>query len=159
MPADMFLKLDGIQGESTDSKHKNEIEIDNYSFGVSQQGTSTYGGGLGAGKAQFQDFHFSKRADKATPNLFVAVATGKHISEALLTVRKAGGQQEEYLKVTMKDVLISNFSTSGSEGAVPLESISFNFTEVKIEYSPQQKSGSLEGSIVGGYNVKKNEKI
>lgn len=159
MPADMFLKLDGIQGESNDSKHKNEIEIENYSFGVSQQGTASHGQGLGAGKAQFQDFHFTKRIDKATPNLFVAAATGRHISEALLTVRKAGGTQEEYLKVTLKDVLISSYSTSGNEGAVPLEAVGLNFTEAKYEYSSQSKSGSLEGSIIGGYNVKENRKI
>jgi type VI secretion system secreted protein Hcp len=159
MPADMFLKLDGIQGESSDSKHKNEIEIENYSFGVSQQGAASHGGGMGAGKAHFQDFSFSKRIDKATPNLFVAAATGRHISEALLTVRKAGGEQQEYFKVTLTDVLISSYSTSGNEGAIPLESIALNFSEAKIEYSPQSKSGSLEGAITGGYNVKENKKI
>jgi len=159
MPADMFLKLDGIDGESNDANHKNEIEIENYSFGVAQQGTMAYGGGGGAGKAQFQDLHFTKRVDKATPNLFVAAATGRHIASALLTVRKAGGQQEEYLKVTLKDVIISNYSTSGSEGAVPLEAIALNFTEARYEYSPQSRSGSLEGSIIGGYNVKENRRI
>jgi type VI secretion system secreted protein Hcp len=159
MPADMFLKLDGVDGESNDAKHKSEIEIENYSFGVSQQGTMAYGGGGGAGKAQFQDFHFTKRVDKATPNLFVAAATGRHFGSAVLTVRKAGGQQEEYLKVTLRDVIISNYSTSGNEGAVPLESIALNFTEARYEYSPQSPTGGLQGSIIGGYNVKENQRI
>ncbi len=159
MPADMFLKINGVDGESNDEKHKNEIEIENYAFGVSQQGTMSFGGGGGAGKAQFQDFQFTKRVDKGTPNLFVAAATGRHFDQAKLTVRKAGGKQEEYLKVTFKDVIISNYSTSGSEGAVPLESMSLNFTEAVYEYSPQSKSGGLEGAVTGGYNVKENRKI
>jgi type VI secretion system secreted protein Hcp len=155
----MFLNIQDIKGESSDQKHKDEIEILHYSFGVTQQGTMGYGGGGGAGKAHFQDLSFSKRIDKASPNLFVACATGKHIDQIVLTVRKAGGQQEEYLKVTMKECIISSYHESGSEGAMPLENIAFNFTECKYEYKPQQKDGSLGGAIVGGYNVKEQKKI
>lgn len=159
MAADMFLKIGDIQGESKDHKHQNEIEILHYSFGVTQQGTMGYGGGGGAGKANFQDLSFSKRIDKASPNLFVACATGKHIPEITLTVRKAGGQQEEYLKVTMKDCIISSYHESGSEGAMPLEEIAFNFTEAKYEYKPQNADGTLGAAVTGGYNVKEQRKV
>ena len=159
MAADMFLKISGIDGESQDSSHSGEIEISSYSLGVSQQGTMGSGMGGGAGKARFSDLHVTKRLDKASPNLFVACATGKHIDSALLTVRKAGGDQVEYLKVTMTDCIVSSYQESGAEGAIPLESVSFNFAKVKFEYSPQNADGSLAAAITGGYDVKKQEKI
>ena len=159
MAADMFLKLDGIQGESQDKTHKNEIELLTYQFGVHQQGTMVAGTGGGAGKATFEDLHFTKRVDKSSPNLFVAAASGSHIATAIVTVRKAGGDQVEYLKITMNDVIISSFNSSGHEGDVPLESITFNFTKVKKEYSPQNPDGTLGGVITGGYDVKANQKI
>lgn len=155
----MFLKLDGVQGESQDQKHKNEIEIISYAFGIHQQGTSAQGTGAGAGKAVFEDLHFTKRVDKATPNLFVNCGTGKPAGNALITVRKAGGDQQEYLKITMTDVIISSYNSAGNEGDVPLESITFNFTKVKLEYAPQNADGSLGGTITGGYDVKTNQKI
>lgn len=158
MATDMFLKFKpAVDGEAGDAKHKDEIEIHSYSFGVTNQGTASHGGGLGAGKAQFQDFHFSKSVDKSTPNLLKMTASGQHFEEALVTVRKAGGGQQEYLKITLNDVYITSYSTSGSEGAVPVESFSLNFTKAKLEYSPQKADGSLGPSVSGGYDVKKNE--
>lgn len=155
----MFMKLDGISGESQDQKHKNEIEILSYAFGLHQQGTSSAGTGAGAGKVVFEDLHFTKRVDKATPNLLVNCATGKPSATSVITVRKAGGDQQEYLKVTMTDVIISSYNSAGTEGDVPLESISFNFTSVKVEYQPQNADGSLGGTIEGGWNVKTNQKV
>ena len=160
MAADMFLKLDGIDGESQDDSHKNEIEITSFSFGVTQQGTMGTGGGGGAGKASFQDLHITKVLDKASPNILVACATGKHIANAKLTLRKAGGDDKvEYLVVTMADCIVTSYQDSGSAGAVPLESVSFNFNEIKFEYKPQNADGSAGGTITGGFNVSTQKKI
>ena len=155
----MFLKIADIKGESHEKSHKDEIEILSFSFGVSQQGTMGYGGGGGAGKAVFQDLHFTKRLDKSSPNLFVACATGKHIPEIILTVRKAGGNQEEYFKVTMKECIVSSYNDAGHEGDMPSESVSFNFTECKMDYKPQKPDGTLDAAISGGYNVKTQHKV
>ena len=87
---DYFLKIDGIPGESTDSKHKNEIDIESWSWGEANSGSHAYGGGGGAGKVSVQDFNFTMHVNKASPKLFLACATGQHIKEALLTCRKAG---------------------------------------------------------------------
>ncbi|MGB9106870.1 MAG: type VI secretion system tube protein Hcp [Terriglobales bacterium] len=153
---DYFLKIDGIQGESQDDKHRNEISLDSWSFGESNAGTFSVGGGGGAGKVQMQDFHFVKRVDKAGPKLFLACANGEHISNALLTCRKAGKDQQEYLKVTFKDVLVSSYRTSGSGGSdlVPMEEISLNFAAIKFEYKEQKPDGSLGGSTVAEFNLK-----
>ena len=90
MAFDCFLKLDGIEGESHDSKHKNEIDVQSWSWGQSQTGTHGSGGGGGAGKVSMQDFHFVMGVNKSSPKLMLACATGEHIKKAVLTCRKAG---------------------------------------------------------------------
>src|SRR4051794_1035038 len=96
---DFFLKIEGIEGESSDSKHKGEIDLVSWGWGAKQSGTFQYGGGGGAGKVTFEDFHFVMKSNKASPKLMLACATGEHIKKAELTCRKAGKEQQEYLKV------------------------------------------------------------
>src|SRR5262249_16188836 len=109
---DYFLKIDGIPGESQDAKHKGEIQVLSYRFGESQAGTMGFGGGGGAGKVQMQDFHFAMNINKASPKLFLACATGEHIKQAVLTARKAGKDQHDYLRVKFSDCLVSSFETN-----------------------------------------------
>jgi type VI secretion system secreted protein Hcp len=113
MAFDGFLKLDGIKGESADAKHKGEIDIISFSFGASQAGIQATGGGGGAGKVQIYDMHFYKKVDASSPLLFLNCATGTHIKEATFIVRKAGGQQLEFLKIKLTDVLISSIKPHG----------------------------------------------
>src|SRR3981189_3517926 len=101
---DYFLKIEGIPGESADSKHKDEIDLESWSWGVTQGGTMAYGGGGGAGKASFNDFHFTMKVNKSTPKLMLACANGEHIKKAVLTCRKAGKDQQEFLKYTFTDL-------------------------------------------------------
>lgn len=157
---DYFLKLDGIPGESTDDKHKGEIDLQSFSFGVSQGGTFSRGGGGGAGKASFQDFHFTKEMDKASPKLMLACATGDHIAKATLVCRKAGGTQEEYLKIEFGDVLVSSYQVGGSSGggALPTDQFSLNYGKIEQEYKEQTSKGSLAGSVKAGWDLKANKK-
>ena len=99
MAVDMFLKIDGCEGESPDAKHKGCLEIQSFSFGATQSGSFGSGGGGGAGKANFQDFHFVINLGKHSPKVFELLCTGKHIPSAVLVCPKAGGEQVEYLKV------------------------------------------------------------
>jgi type VI secretion system secreted protein Hcp len=155
---DYFLKLDGIQGESPDKTHKNEIEIESFSWGATQTGTARAGGGMGAGKVQMQDFHFVKRIDKASPKLMLVCANGDHIKSAVLVCRKAGKEQQEYLKITFSDLLVSSYQTSGSGGAdvLPMDQISLNFSKVEYEYKEQKADGTLGGAIKAYYDLKQN---
>jgi len=155
MAVDYFLKIDGIQGESMDSKHKNEIDLESWSWGETQTGVSATGGGGGAGKVSMQDFHFVMRVNKSSPKLFVACASGQHIASALLTCRKAGKEQQEYLTWTFTDLLISSYQTGGSGGQdVPVDQISFNFAKIEVSYKEQNKDGTLGGAVKAGYDVK-----
>jgi type VI secretion system secreted protein Hcp len=156
---DYFLKIEGVDGESNDSKHKNEIEIESWSWGAAQQGTHGAGGGGGAGKVSMRDFSFTMKANKASPKLMLACATGEHIKKAVLTCRKAGKDQQEYLCVTMSDLLVSSYQTGGSQGnVVPSDQIAINFTKIEFEYKPQKPDGSLDAPVKAGYDVKANKK-
>ena len=158
---DYFLKLDGIEGESHDSKHKNEIDVQSWSWGESQSGTGAAGGGSGAGKVSMQDFHFVMQNNKASPKLMLACASGEHIKKGVLICRKAGKDQQEFLKITMSDVLVSSFQTggSGSSDIVPTDQISLNFAKIEFEYKEQKQDGSLGAAVKAGYDVKANRVV
>jgi type VI secretion system secreted protein Hcp len=154
---DYLLKIDGIQGESQDSQHKGEIQIDSFSFGVRQGGSfgSGHGGG-GSGRAVFPDFSFVKPIDMATPKLFLACCQGVHIRHAVLTCRKAGKQQWEYLKVVLADCLVSSLNEGGPHAGVayPTESVSLNYSAIEIDYKMQKPDGTLGASYRVRYDVK-----
>jgi type VI secretion system secreted protein Hcp len=153
---DYFLKIEGIPGESYDKAHKDEIQIMSFSWGETQSGTMGAGGGGGAGKVQMQDFHFVMNVCKASPKLFMHCATGTHVKSATLTARKAGKEQQDYLKVTFSDLLVSSYQTSGQAdaGHLPLDQVSFNFAKVEFEYKEQAIDGTLKGAIKNWYNLK-----
>src|SRR5436190_13630096 len=138
---DYFLKIDSIEGESGDHKHKNEIQLESWSWGETQSGTHASGGGGGAGKVSMQDFHFVMKVNKASPKLALACATGEHIKKATLTCRKAGKEQQEFLKVTLSDLLVSSYQTGGSAHGdiLPVDQISMNYAKVEWEYKEQKQ--------------------
>ena len=147
MAVDMFLKLTGIQGESKDHKHKDEIELLSFSWGVSNSlrncGSATGGGG--AGKVTVSDLSFMHKLDSASPQLMEHCVTGKHIEEGTITVRKAGEKPVEYLKIKLTDVLVSS-AQSGAGGATdPVESVTLNFTRFEVT--------SLPSGETSGFNV------
>lgn len=160
MTVDMFLKLGDVKGESVDAKHKDETDILAWSWGMSQSGTAQMGGGGGAGKVSVQDLSLTKYVDKGSPVLMVACCNGKHFKEGLLTVRKAGENPLEYIKISMKEILVSSISTGGSGGEDRLtENVSLNFAEFKVEYTPQKDDGSGDAVIEGGWNIAENVKV
>jgi len=160
MAVDMFLKLEGIKGESKDAKHPDEIDVLAWSWGLTQSGSAHTGGGAGAGKVNIQDLSFTKYIDKSTPEVEGRCASGKHIVTATLVVRKAGETPLEYLKMKMTDVLVTSVSTGGSGGEDRLtENITLNFAKVEVEYQEQAHDGkALGGPVKFGWDIAKNAK-
>jgi type VI secretion system secreted protein Hcp len=137
---DAFLKIDGIPGESVDDKHRNEIEVLSFHWGIARGNR---------GRAQVQDFQVVKHVDAASPLLFDAVCSGQRIKEALFTLRKAGDKAIDFYKVRFDEVLISSVSPAGSAGGdeLPLEQVSLNFGAVEIEYTMQNPDGQPGGTV------------
>jgi type VI secretion system secreted protein Hcp len=158
---DFFLKLEGVPGESTDDKHKGEIDVESFSWGVTNTGTAGHGGGQGGGKALAQDAQFTKRTDKSSPVLMIGCATGQHFKEALLTVRKAGGTQLEYLKFKLEGVMVTSYQTMGAPGGggVVQESFALNFAKIEMIYKEQKADGTLGGETKQKYDFEANKKI
>ena len=158
---DYFLKIDGIEGESHDAKHKNEIQLESWSWGETNAGSMGHGGGGGAGKVTMQDFHFVMKVNKSSPKLFLACATGQHIPKATLVCRKAGGEQQEFLKVNFSDLLVSSYQTGGSGGSdvIPMDQISLNFAKIEVEYLQQDAKGGTTAPVKAGYSLKESKKV
>ncbi|XLY88254.1 Hcp family type VI secretion system effector [Ectopseudomonas mendocina] len=162
MAVDIFIKIGDIKGESQDKTHKDEIEVLNWSWGMSQSGNMHTGTGGGAGKVSIQDLSLTKYVDKASPNLMMHCSSGKHVPKVTLTVRKAGGDaQVEYLIINLEEVLISSLSTGGSGSDDRLiENITLNFAKVTVDYQPQKADGTKDGGpIKYGWNIRSNVKI
>jgi type VI secretion system secreted protein Hcp len=156
MASDIFAKLGDIKGESLDSKHKDEIEVLSYSWGVSNAGSMAHGSGGGEGKATFHDLSFVHKIDKASPNLMLACATGTHLKEATITHRKAGKEQHEYLIVKLNDVIITGV-THGGSGDGHSENVSISFAKVDFQYKMQKPDGSLDAPVNFKYDLKANK--
>ncbi|MDM0078261.1 type VI secretion system tube protein Hcp [Variovorax sp. J2P1-59] len=157
MSQDIFLKLAGITGESQDASHKDEIEVLNWQWQISQQSTMHSGSGGGAGKAAVSDLTFDHYIDRASPNLLKYCLTGKHIDSATLVVRKAGGTPLEYLKITMGDVIVTRVApTLTSTMARAREEISLAFARVKQEYTIQGQQGGSGGTVSACFDIQQN---
>jgi len=148
MAVDMFLKLEGIKGESKKDGHKDEIDIYSYSWGLSQTGTFGTGGGGGAGKVNVHDITVTKQCDKSTCSLMLHCCQGKHIKSGVVTVRKAAGDKAlEYYVIKLTDILVSAYNVTGSGGDSLHETLSINFNKFEIKYQEQKPDGS---GVAGG---------
>ncbi len=161
MAVDMFIKIGSIKGESQDKTHKGEFDVLEWSWGVSNSGSAQQGSGQGAGKVNVQDLTFTKYIDKGTPDLLLACCSGKHIDQAQLTVRKAGGESPvEYMLITMQNLIITNVQTGGKADQDRLtETVSLNFQKVKVQYKEQTETGGIGDKPEMGWDVAANAKM
>jgi type VI secretion system secreted protein Hcp len=154
-----YLKIDGVKGESTDKGHKDEIEIQSWSHGVSQptSASASTSGGLATGRCSHSDLSVMKTVDVATPTLAQLCCTGKHIKEVTLVCERADGDKRvPYYTIKLTDVIISSAQVSGG-GEVPMESISFNYAKINWEYAKQNVAGgSAAGKSTGSWDLKLN---
>ena len=153
---DYFLKIDGIPGESQDIKHKGEIEVGTWSWGETAAVPTAPGAGGGAGKVTIQPFTFSSGISKASPLLMKACASGQHVKNALFTARRGGQTQVEFLTIALGDVVVTSYQTGGGEdGSAPLESISFNFRTIRVEYRETKPDGTVGTPVVFAWDLAK----
>lgn len=162
MASDMFLKLDGIKGESTDDKHKDEIEISSFSWGASSSSSiSSASTGGGVGKASFSDFSFSKKVDIASPKLALISARGEHIATATFSIRKSGGAagQVDYQVYTMDTIYVTGIQVHGDSAGEFYETLTLAPTKFKWEYKQQDAKGGLTGNVAVTVDRAKNTAV
>lgn len=158
MAVDIFLKLGNIKGEAVDAAHKDSIDVLAWSWGMSQSGTTHMGGGGGSGKVNVQDISFTKYIDASSHALIQACCNGEHFNKAQLTVRKAGKNPLEYIKITMEEVIISSVSTGGSGSEDRLtENVTLNFARFKYEYTTQAPTGGSGTTMTANWDIAKNQ--
>jgi type VI secretion system secreted protein Hcp len=157
--SDIFLKVDGIKGESTDVNHKDEIEVLSWSWGVTETLASS-GSGAASGKPNISELVVGKLVDKASPDLFRSCLTGKHIKDVELAERRAGAGKNNFLTITLKDAIITGVhDSSGVDATRPTESISIAFAKVIYEYIPQKPNGQPGTPVVLRWDVKANKEF
>lgn len=149
MQIDCFLKLENVPGESRDQDHKDWIDVLSWTWGFMQSGTMHSRGGGGGGKASFNDMTVSAPIDKSCSILMQRCAKGTHIPTATLTNRKAGDSPLDYMKIEMKDVMVTSVSTGGVPGS-PEQTFDYtlNFAHVKVSYQEQGKDGGAKGGTI-----------
>ena len=158
----IYLKIDGADGTSTDSEHAKWIELESYSFGGSQQSTQAHGGGAGAGKVSFQDFHFTAKAGTDSPVVFGYMCEGEHIKKVELHAVKVGGKGAKmiFMKIVLENAFMSGFQLSDSSGGGdPTGSYSLNFAKATYTYTGQKDDGSKAADITKGWDTKLNKAV
>jgi type VI secretion system secreted protein Hcp len=149
----IFLKLDGIQGESADAQHLNEIDVKSFDVGVKNSGGAAGGGGGGAGRATFSAVRFTKLYDKSSPALMQHVATGQHIPKATFTFRRPGPHGDGFLTYKLSDVIVSEYEQGGDDGTSPLlEHVALTYAKLQVSYLP----AAGPPPVTGGWNIPGN---
>ena len=164
MGFDAFLKINGVDGESSDSKHKGEIEIVSYHWGVSQaiSGTVSSSGTFSGQRCDMTALSIVKALDKASPKLAQACAAGDHFTDATLTLSRSTGDKQPYMKYKLSDILIENVSVGGAsngEGGVPQEELGLRYSKIELEYTVVGTDGKAAGNVSGGWDLKENKKV
>lgn len=162
MSTDILLKIDGIDGESVIDGHEKWVDILAWSMGMNQSGTTHTATGGGGGKVSVSDLTLTKYVDIATPDLIKACTSGRHIKEAKMVVRKAGGAKPvPYFNLTMWEIIVSSYNTGGAEGDRDRiqETLTFNFARFEIEYQQQDEKGNKKGSNKAGWDIAKNKAV
>jgi type VI secretion system secreted protein Hcp len=157
MPIDCNLKIEGVDGESAHKDHKGEIQVLAWDWAVSQPSSNGVGGGNGKGKASPSSLKFSHAYDKASPVLAKQCAAGKHFPSAVLTVRKAGEGQQDFLKVTLKQVLVTGVAPAAIPAGEVSETVTMDYDDIEFEYKEQKPDGTLGGSVKFGWDITSTE--
>jgi type VI secretion system secreted protein Hcp len=160
MAIDMFLKLDGIKGESKDAKHKDEIHIERFQWGL-EQPHDAFRGGMATGKVHVKEIVIQKYVDCSSPDLLLCISNGKHIKEGYIILRKAGEQPLEYLKIKLTQILITGLEYDSEHSTEELlEVLKLGFDTYHVSYQEQDANGKAKGGAKEmAWSIKQNTKL
>jgi type VI secretion system secreted protein Hcp len=159
--SEFFLKIDGIDGGSSDPQHPHEIEIESWGFVAEQTGAGDYGVGAGVGRLRIEDLRITMPVNKATPTLFVACSTGRLLSKVVLTCRqRTGGGQRDHLQWTFENVIVSRYETGGFSNEERVKDrVSLNFSRAVVKFLDLKPDGTVDGEVQAGWDLRTNRTI
>ncbi|MDV3221811.1 type VI secretion system tube protein Hcp [Intrasporangium sp.] len=141
-PADYYLRIDDIKGESADEAHRDWIEVLSYSWGASSASAAATGAGAAAARSTISPLNVMTGLSAASPLLFLATMDGRHIASAVLEGVTADETRNRFLELRMADVVITSYQSSGSSSA-PTDSASLTFSRIMYSYWQQKSDGSV----------------
>jgi type VI secretion system secreted protein Hcp len=167
---DIYLKFEGaneLQGDSTDTKHANEIEISSFSHTLSQPKSSSASsaGGHTAERTEHGEITMLKDIDKATPKLNRASSAGTVYPKVTITFYRAyGGSNStstsqtrvDYYKIVLEDVVISSSSVVVAQGELPTQTFGLKYGKITWEYKHHKMDGSSTSTGIAGWDLRKN---
>ncbi|MDR2091768.1 MAG: type VI secretion system tube protein Hcp [Azoarcus sp.] len=156
MSHEIFVKIEGITGESKQAAHKGWVDVLDFSYSVTQSASMHTGGGGGVGKADFGPVSFSHYLDVASPNLFKYCASGKHIPTVIFSICKVGGGSQEFARVVLTDVIVANVSPGGASGGGMTETVALSYSKIETKVREQNTDGSMGREVEGNWDVKQN---
>jgi type VI secretion system secreted protein Hcp len=160
MAGEMFLKLDQVPGESADRRHRDEIDVLSWAWGLAQSASTHSGGGGGVGKVTVNDLTFTKLLDIASPLLLRLCCNGRHVPKAVLTVRSSGATPVEYLTITLDEVIVSSVTVAAADGhGRPAENVTLNFARFHFAYARQRSDGTLDAPVKAEWDIRRNAPI
>ncbi len=158
---DAYLKIEGINGESEDDRHKNWIEVSNVLYAIHQPRAETVStaGGLTSGRAELHPITFQKLADIASPVLLQTCAAGKTIAKGTFEFMRADsdGKPIPYFKIELENLMIANISPDSGNGGVIQERVQLAYAKIKWNYTRQSIRGGAQGSTMGGWDCSANK--
>jgi type VI secretion system secreted protein Hcp len=158
MATNIFIRIGEIKGESRDSRHRDEIEVLSWAFGLTNPAGVSSGGVDVTGRASFHDITFTHLIDRSSPSLMLACASCASLKDARLTIRKTGTTTpQEFLVIVLQDVVVTGVECSGTEAAGGLvEQVSLNFARIDFEYKAQKPDGSLDDGAHFKWDLQSN---
>jgi type VI secretion system secreted protein Hcp len=140
--ADCFIKLDGINGESSDLEFKDHIQVESWGWSIRQHVDANWDR-ASTRRAEVSNLVFSHQVDLASPALWSRCARNDVLPSASLVMRRAGGTAQKYLFVKLKNVRVLGVSMNhDASNVIPLERVELACEHVEYEYAPQSARGS-----------------
>lgn len=160
MSSNIYVKIEGIKGESLVAKYKDQIEAMNFSYSCYQPVSESRSGGIHTtGRANHGTINFSKYTDISTADLCATMWAGKTIPSVVITaVTNNGDEVVEYLTITLTNVVISNFSIHGGGSSVSSEEVSLSYSKIKFVYHFQGEDGKANGEKPAEWDLATEQK-
>ena len=154
----IFIKFEGVDGESKDDDHYKWIDVESVQWGV-RQPEGAIGASRRRGDVIVEDITITKELDKSSPKLQEKCLKGQVIPKLEIEVTSTyGGYRATYYRYELKNVIITSYNVeSGSGEDRPTDTFTVNYEEIKNTYTEYDEEGSSKGNVEWEFKLVTNE--